>query len=119
MNEHPEWTQQAKALLDESARDLDAATLARLNRARQAALASRRTRLRQPWFLPAGLASACAVLLAVAVWYPPHPTRHSQPAAVASGDANGDQDALNDDDEFFEDLDFYVWLEAQEQDDDG
>ena len=35
------WIDRAKALLDESAENLDAATLSRLNRARQAALAQR------------------------------------------------------------------------------
>lgn len=66
----PPWTDQARRLLDESAQTLDAATLSRLNRARQAALALRVPRRRAGWlFLPAGFAGACALLLAVGVWH--------------------------------------------------
>ena len=68
----PDWTGQAKQVLDESAQNLDAATLSRLNRARQRALEQARPRALRPWFVPAGLASACAVLIAVAVaWHVP------------------------------------------------
>jgi hypothetical protein len=117
MSDHPDWTQRAKALLDESARSLDAATLSRLNRARQAALAQRRAPVRA-WVLPAGLASACMLLLAVALWRAPHPPRNSV-TPVATVTSTADTDPLSDDDEFYDDLDFYVWLDAQEQDDDG
>jgi hypothetical protein len=116
MNEHPNWTRRVKALLDESAQDLDATTLSRLNRARQAAIASRRPRA-ATWFLPAGLASACVLLLAVAVWHghAPRPTGATRADAQTDSIAN-DADALADDDDFYEDLDFYAWLDAQEPD---
>ena len=72
------WAGRARTLLDESAEGLDAATLSRLNRARQAALAQARPHADQRWFLPAGVASACVLLLAVVAW-------HSQgPAGAAS-----------------------------------
>jgi hypothetical protein len=118
------WVAQARRLLDESADGLDAATLSRLNRARQAALAPRSRRSPRLWLLPAGLAGACAMLLAVAIWRP----HHAAPAAgdlgghppVAAGDANtaGATDTVVGDDsvEFYQDLDFYAWLDAQGKD---
>ena len=116
MNEHPQWTQAAKALLDEGVHGLDAATLSRLNRMRQHALAQRRPRSR--WIMPAGLASACALLLAVAVWHGHAPQPSVGAAAnVASDAAVGD--ALADDDDLYENLDFYAWLDAQDQDPSG
>jgi len=113
MNDNPRWTPQAKAVLDDSARDLDAATLSRLNRARQAALAQRRAPRR--WILPAGLASACMLLLAVALWRVP-PTPHASVPAVATSGSGVAEDNIADDDEFYEDLDFYAWLDAQDDD---
>jgi len=118
MNDHPQWTSQAKALLDASADGLDAATLSRLNRARQAALAQRHP-VAMRWFMAAGLASACALLLAVAVWHgragaPPVPDDIN--VAVANSD---DTDPLAEDDDFYADLDFYAWLDAQDQDPPG
>ena len=141
-SEHPSerlaWVAQATALLDESAQQLDAATLSRLNRARQAALACRRPRAARAWFLPAGLASACALLLAVAVWHAPAPVAGSAPlvtpaaakasaTASASATANGngfnanDLDMVSGDDslEFYQDLEFYAWLDAQDLGSDG
>ncbi|MGE5168535.1 MAG: DUF3619 family protein [Deltaproteobacteria bacterium] len=123
----PPWTDQARSLLDESAQALDAPTLSRLNRARQAALAQRAPRRRAAWvFLPAGLAGACALLLAVGVWHGRRaPT--AMPAQAATAGANhsavnaGDLDmiASGDDMEMVQDLDFYAWLDAQDQDNNG
>jgi hypothetical protein len=124
----PPWTDQARVLLDESAQALDASTLSRLNRARQAALAQRAPRRRAAWvFLPAGLAGACALLLAVGVWHGRRtPTAMPAQAAVAvsaNGSAvnAGDLDliASGDDLEMMQDLDFYAWLDAQDQDNNG
>lgn len=120
--DHPTWVRQAKELLDDSARDLDATTLSRLNRARQAALDLHRPRAARAWLLPAGLASACMLLLAVAVW---QPHRHDDAAkaaaqATAAGKV-GDADALSDEAslEFYQDLEFYAWLDAQNKGGDG
>jgi hypothetical protein len=119
----PGWTGQAKQILDDSAQGIDAATLSRLNRARQAALDAARPRRLRPWFAPAGLASACAVLLAVAVaWHSPGsapaPFEGQANAALSDGD---DMDLVSSDDgfEFYQDLDFYAWLDAQSQDHNG
>lgn len=114
MNEQPQWTQQAKALLDASAHDLDAATLSRLNRARHAALAQRR-KLAPRWFIPAGLASACALLLAVAVWHGRAAAPHTQGDLTTLAVNADDADAVADDDDFYADMDFYAWLDAQDQ----
>lgn len=135
-SEHPSerlaWVAQATALLDESAQQLDAATLSRLNRARQAALARRRPRAAHAWFLPVGLVSACALLLAVALWHvrAPGPVAGSAALATpaaATATANGsgfnanDLDMVSSDDslEFYQDLEFYAWLDAQDPGSDG
>lgn len=133
-SEHLAWVARATALLDESAQQLDAATLSRLNRARQAALTRRCPRAGRPWFLPVGLASACALLLAVAVWHVRAPTRvagsaalATPAAATASATTNGsgfnadDLNMVSGDDslEFYQDLEFYAWLDAQNLGSDG
>jgi hypothetical protein len=117
--ERQPWIDDARVLLDESAQSVDAAGLSRLNRARQAALAQRRPARRVAWWLPAaGLACSAALLLAVAVW---SPHRSTHPAAVAPGSnvaaaLSVDGDAIPGDDtiEFYQDLEFYAWLDAQE-----
>jgi hypothetical protein len=132
-NKLPDWTSRAKQVLDESAQHLDAATLSRLNRARQSALESARPRRSRSWFVPAGLASACAVLLAVAVvWYRPTTAPQNSPdpflpSATATlsrpgtAVAGSDLDLVSSEDgiEFYQDLDFYAWLETQDGDNNG
>jgi hypothetical protein len=117
------WIAQTKALLDESAEALDAATLSHLNRARQAALAQRRPRMARLWWLPAGLASSCALLLALGVWHPRASLPGPSPLAtmVAPGTNGGDVGIVSSDDslDLYQDLEFYAWLDAQDQDSDG
>jgi type VI protein secretion system component VasF len=124
----PQWTSQAKHLLDESVQALDGTTASRLNRARQAALAQRPTRRRAiGFYVPAGLAAACALLLAVGVWQGRFaPAASSVPTPVAAGTDAGalraaDLDLLASGDnlDMMQDLDFYTWLEAQDQGDNG
>ncbi|MFT3790823.1 MAG: hypothetical protein QM741_07050 [Rudaea sp.] len=117
--DRPIWVEQAGALLDESARDLDAATLSRLNRARQAALDGRRPRAAHPWLLPTGLASACALLLAVAAWQPHRHAQTAGPAMIPAATTVADTDADDASPEFYQNLDFYAWLDAQDADDGG
>ncbi len=118
------WIDDARRLLDESTQTIDAASLSRLNRARQAALALRRPQRRAAWWLPAaGLACSGALLLAIVVWAPlrsMHPVNAAPGANVAVA-LSADGDAVSGDDsiEFYQDLEFYAWLDAQEQESDG
>ena len=113
------WIRRARELLDASAQALDAATLSRLNRARQSALQARRPRWRMPRWMPAlGFACGGALLLAVVLWAPqrhgetppPHP-----PPLAAEMDIGSADDSI----EFYQNLDFYAWLDAQDADIDG
>jgi hypothetical protein len=127
MNEFEDhsWIHRTKVLLDESTEGLDAATLSRLNRARQAALARAHPRAVRHWFLPAGLASACVLLLVVAAWHwhaPAGAARLPELPFTASASPNGgDIDLVSSDDslELYQDLEFYAWLDAQDQGSDG
>ena len=110
------WIDRATALLDESARHLDAATLSRLNRARQAALAQRRVQRR--WI--GGAAFAGAAVLALALGIGLHHRYGAPMSRGAAQDAGalqpGDIDILTSDDDsldLYEDLDFYAWLDKQ------
>ena len=116
-HEGENWIERAQALLDQSADNLDAATLSRLNRARQAALARRRG-LPRRWAWSAGLAGAAVALFGVAVG------RHQRFDAPGIGTTTapfqaGDIDFLTSDDDaldLYENLDFYAWLEKQNGD---
>ena len=118
------WIDDARALLDESAQAVDAASLSQLNRARQAALAARRPRRLAAWWLPAaGLACSGALLLAIVGWTP---LRSTHPVDAAHGNSvvamfPDESDGVPGDDslEFYQDLEFYAWLDAQEQESDG
>lgn len=112
------WLAELRARLDESAQSLDAATLSRLNRARQAALAQRQPRVRRGWWLPAaGLAASCALVLAVVAWYPS--MRPAGPAESGHPPVSDADIAADDGIEFYQDLEFYAWLDAQEQESGG
>jgi hypothetical protein len=111
--EREPWIADARALLEQSTQALDAATLSRLNRARQAALTQRPRRAARGWFAAAGLAGSAALLAALVLWLP---QRAGTPSAPAAGTA-----AIEAEDEidFYQDLEFYAWLGAQEPDGDG
>lgn len=117
------WLGEIRAWLDDSAQALDAATVSRLNRARHAAVARRRHRPRRIWWLPAA-AVACsgALLLAVTLWPQHAPQRAAAPAPAVATAAGGDiGDALSSDEsiEFYQNLDFYAWLDTQDLERDG
>ena len=119
------WAGRARTLLDESAEGLDAATLSRLNRARQAALTQALPRAARRWFLPAGMASACVLLLAVVAWHSQVPSGAARlpelPFTASASSAGSDIDLVSGDDslELYQDLEFYAWLDAQDQGSDG
>lgn len=116
MAEHDEgpWTERIRQQLDHTARDLDAATLSRLNQARQAALQAARASKPRPWLWPMALATACSLALAVAIWPRVMPQPLSLPTAVAQPE---DFTMLAGEEQLdlYEELDFYAWLDAQPQ----
>jgi len=104
--------QQSKALFDDSVERLDAATLSRLNRGRQAALAevrdARGTRRWVRWMPATGMAAAAVV--AVVMLRGPVPTDGmAVPAATDFEILIGDDNL-----EMIEDLEFYSWLDTVE-----
>ncbi len=101
-------------LLRQSADELDAATLSRLNLARQAAVAGLQPAgVRRGWLMPA-FSSAAVALLLVSVWVGrgvdpvPEPEQTAASPLVAQ-----DLDVLLGDEnlEMMEDLEFYAWLD--------
>lgn len=110
MNDEQEqkWRERTRRAADE----LDAATASRLRAARTAALAQldRKPRHAGAWLLPAGVAAGAA-LAAVLVMRtgtePPAPLQHA---------AAEDLEILlsGEDLELYADLDFYQWLEAED-----
>jgi hypothetical protein len=111
------WIERAVALLDESTEALDAATLSHLNRSRQAALAQRRGS-RSGWLVGGGLAAAA---LALAFGINHRSASLVPPVPVTTGPDAADTELLATDDnlDLYENLDFYAWLDAEQQDDNG
>ena len=107
-------TAASKQQFDESVDALDAATLSRLNRGRQAALQEAR-RSSPGWlqWMPAtGLAAA--VLLAVVMFGRPGDVD------VIAVPASDFEIVMSEEDiDMLEDLEFYSWLDTQELTDDG
>ena len=120
MNEQSDsgWITQVRGQLDLDVRDLDAATASRLNRARQQALdVGLRQRPGRAWWLPFALATATAVLLALAVTLR-SPDATLQAPTLAAPAAADDFELLagGEDLEMIENLEFYAWLEQQSLD---
>lgn len=104
--QHGPWQDQVKQTLDERARDLDGATLAALNRARQNALDEVRHAPSAKW-LPAGLIAATAVLMLAAGLglRAPGPDMET-PAAPEVALLTSDESM-----EMLAELEFYLWLD--------
>jgi hypothetical protein len=110
----------AKLVLEESVRRIDARTRSRLNQARHAALAAAGTRPRAWWasftLMPAAGAVAAALLVAVVLWHR-EPARTAPVALDAPHAAVEDMDLLTDNDsiDLMEGWDgsFYEWAAAQ------
>jgi len=101
----------AGKLLRDSAGELDAATLSRLNRARQAALAAGQPGIRRrPTWLAAAAGATTLAFLVLVVRLVPGPGPESGVPADA-----GDLDVLLADEslEMMEDLEFYTWLDPE------
>lgn len=119
MNEQEEkLADAAKRLLDESIADLDGATLSRLARARNRALAGgavRKTFLRRP--LPMfGLAASTltAVALVLMVLFGPWQRDMQEKDLMADLGILTAEESL----EFFEEIEFYQWLATADDDED-
>lgn len=115
MNEHDdEFARRAGALLRHSADDLDAATAARLNRARQAALAGHPARRRAGAWLVPSLATAALATLVVGLWLGRNPA-DPVPAVSPPVESPAELELLlaGEDLEMLEDLEFYAWLDGE------
>jgi len=107
----------AGAQLRDSGNELDAATLSRLNRARQNALDEMpdATRVRAGWWAPAGAMAITATV--VAGFWLARDTVDTPPPAVpiAAVDALDFELLLEDENlEMIEDLEFFAWLAGEE-----
>ncbi|MBT8442251.1 MAG: DUF3619 family protein [Gammaproteobacteria bacterium] len=108
-----EFARQAGRRLRQSADELDAATLSRLNRARQSAL-DEMPRARGNgfgWWVPAGV-TALVAMIAIGVWQAGGPIEGSPEIVPLTADEVADFDMLLDDGdlEMLEDLEFFAWL---------
>lgn len=108
------WLDAARRTLDEDAAAFDAATLSRLNRARQAALDAARTPRRPrallPWaFAAAAACGALALAIVPRVMAPPE-----VPSAMTGTGADFELLATGEELTLYEDLEFYAWLDSQQ-----
>lgn len=120
------FARDAERLLHRSAEQLDVATMERLKRARQNALAAYGRGIKGPfrlglrWQPALGAAAVCATaLIAVGLWMgqatrAPSPGATPVPVSAGAGSAADLEVVLVDDDnlEMIEDLEFYDWLES-------
>jgi len=108
------FVEQAKKHFDESVESLDGATRSRLNQGRQAALAELGTGSRQwvQWAPAAGVAAAAVV--AVVLWTGSPPLDELTPPTAST-----DIEILLTEDSFemLEDLEFYSWIDLEEETD--
>jgi hypothetical protein len=108
------FVEQAKKHFDESVANLDGATRSRLNQGRQAALAELGAGPRQwvQWAPAAGVAAAAVV--AVVLWTGNPPVDELTPPT-----ATADIEILLTEDSFemLEDLEFYSWIDLEEETD--
>lgn len=112
METDEKFLKDAKRVLDETEKNLEAGTLARLRASRRRAIEeglgwSRHARPR--WLLPAGGFAAAGLVFAVAglLWFAAPDYKSLQQANVDDLELL----AAHDNPEFFADLEFYDWLE--------
>lgn len=116
------FLERARSAYTASLSSLDEQVVARLRAARQRAIAEAdrqqplwRTR---PWALPAGVtALALAVIIGSALFWP-----QNEQASVPFAAANNNDMAIvlsNDNLDMYADMDFYSWLQAQQQEQPG
>lgn len=112
-----DFARRAGQRLRESADQLDAATLSRLNRARQKALAEipGETRDGYGWWVPAGV-TAVAAIVAVGLWQADRIDEASIDGVPVTADEVADLEILLEEGELemLEDLEFFAWLATEE-----
>jgi len=104
------FLQQLESTLDQSADTLDDATLRDLRNARRKAVNA--SDKRPAWLLPMGGLAAAATVAAfsVSLWMStPQPGMDAQLSPLEDLALLGDAESL----EFYEDLDFYLWLDDE------
>jgi hypothetical protein len=115
------FQERARRAFDDSVQALDAATLSRLNRARQTALegAGRREGLRADWRVLAGVAAAA--VLALGLWLngdPGDPSAAGEPSVVVAmaPEDTGDLEIVLQGDslDMLAELEFYDWVDSVE-----
>lgn len=108
-----EFAREAGQRLRRSADELDAATLSRLNRARQKALDEmpRERGNGIGWWVPAGV-TALVAMVAIGVWQAGGPVEGPTEIAPLTADEVTDFDILLEEGglEMLEDLEFFAWL---------
>ncbi|MFQ5780917.1 MAG: hypothetical protein ACE5J1_07145 [Nitrospiria bacterium] len=94
----------AKQLLDDLSENLDRDTLSRLRRVRHRALKTPRKTV--PWLVPVTGFAVAVALIAVFIWQ-----RNPMEGAILSGVEDIELLATAETLDFYEDLEFYRWLE--------
>lgn len=120
MNTETDFLQKTHEVFTDSVTRLEASTLARLREARARALAAAEARAPVPlwhsrWALPVGAAAAvCAVIVASVVWL----DFGSQANVPFAAHSNEDMaiELSGDNLDMYADMDFYRWLQTQQQD---
>jgi len=111
MDTEEKFLDAAKRALDDAEKNLDAGTVARLRAARRAAIEQglrRPSRMRPGWLLPVGGFATAAIVLSVAglLWF-----SAPNPNLLQTNVSDIELLAAHENPEFFADLDFYDWLE--------
>ncbi len=104
-----------KATLDHRLESLDGETTERLEQARRRAMGAGAAQRPPRWVQAAGVAAvAASALLVVSLWFVGEGGGHDAPELLPLME---DLELLGtrEDIEFFEDLDFYLWLEDEQQ----
>ena len=105
------WIDQIRQQLDDSTRDLDAATLSRLNQARQKAMLQWPSPARRvwPWLM---LATSAAI--AWMAWLGPAVPLIQEPTTPMALERVEDFELLTEEDglALYSDLEFYAWLDS-------
>lgn len=105
------FLQQVNAALDESVNELDVDTLRELRLRRSQAIEA--SRKRPAWLMPVGGLAMVATVAAfsVSVWLAAPQSGAENMPAIEDMALLGDEESL----EFYEELDFYLWLDESQQ----